>query len=72
MTDNWKETVRLIYDVMHGMKYKGKDVGIFRRLCELDDTARAVIEIIEDRHPEYFCGKVKTMGDWENKDNTPN
>lgn len=47
--DDWKETVRNIYDMMHGRR-----IGIFSRSISATETAQAVIGLIEERHPDYF------------------
>jgi len=49
-TDDWKETVRMIFDMMHGRKF-----GIFTRSSSAKETAHAVIGLIEERHHQYFC-----------------
>ena len=47
--DDWKETVRNIYDMMHGRKF-----GMFSRTESAASTAQAVIGLIEEQHPDYF------------------
>lgn len=48
--NEWKETVRDIFDHAH---FRGDNSGF----------ARQIIALIEKRHHDYFCGG-KTMKEW--------
>lgn len=54
-TNEWKETVRSIFDQLHFGKQ-----SVFN-----NDLARYIVAMIEVRHHAYFC-EGKTMKEWEN------
>ena len=51
--NDWKETVRTIYDMMH------TDKALFSPDEKVSRLARNIIEVIEERHHGYFCEEVK-------------
>lgn len=53
-TDDWKETVRDIYDMMHKSEF-----GISDKNNSAASTADKVIGLIEKRHYSYFCEQRK-------------
>lgn len=54
--DVWKQTVRDIFDLLH----------FGNRSVFNDECAREVVDLIEERHHDYFC-LGKAMKEWNSE-----